>query len=223
MPSTDTELNQTYPNGILPNPPPATTDREQPSGILKQLVINNIVNNLKTQNIIPTLAKSSSYEVFASKQEVLLNNINNEYNFYKIKYETALNNLFTSIRTGYDNNTTENQQIIRNNLTITQTLNRKLNDLTQIINGITTELLGSTSGLNQSVKKFEDDNKINQDKLKEQNKIITSSQATTELNKRMVKYTEEKAKYSNNLLGLYSFLNVVAVGLLVYVYKSSNE
>jgi len=37
----------------------------------------------------------------------------------------------------------------------------------------------------------------------------------------MVKFSEEKNRYSANLLKLYSFLNVVALGLLVYVYKAA--
>jgi uncharacterized membrane protein len=60
-------------------------------------------------------------------------------------------------------------------------------------------------------------------KLDAQNKIITSNQAVTELNKQMVKFTEQKGKYSDNLLGLYSFLNIVALGLLIYVYKSARD
>lgn len=222
MASTTTELNQPYPNGILPSSPPAASDRES-TGILKQSVIQTIVNNLKTRGIIPTLQGSGSYESFVSRQETLINNIKTEYEFYESKYETALNNLFNSIRAGYDNNTTENISIINANLITSQNLNKKLNDLTQIINGITGYMLSSTSGLETQIRNFDNLIKDKQDKLQKQNRIITSSQATTELNKEMVKFTEQKSKYSNNLLGLYSFLNVVALGLLVYVYKSSNE
>ena len=39
----------------------------------------------------------------------------------------------------------------------------------------------------------------------------------------MVKYTEEKSRYTNNLLKMYSVLNIVALSLLVYVYKSAGE
>jgi hypothetical protein len=39
----------------------------------------------------------------------------------------------------------------------------------------------------------------------------------------MVKYSEEKARYSDNLLKMYSFLNVVALGLLIYVYKAAGD
>ena len=71
--------------------------------------------------------------------------------------------------------------------------------------------------------KFDGEIKDLQVKLTEQNKIISSSEATTKLNKEMVKYTEEKGKYTDNLLKMYSVLNIVALGLLIYVYKSAGE
>lgn len=40
------------------------------------------------------------------------------------------------------------------------------------------------------------------------------------LYKEMEKYSRQKAAYTNNLLGLYSFLNITALGLLVYIYKA---
>ena len=222
MASTDSELNELYPKGLLPGSAPSASDRDA-NGILTEKTVNNIVIKLKSEGIIPTLQGSGSYESFVSRQETLINNIKAEYDFYESKYETALNNLFNSIREGYDNNTTENITRINNNLTTTQNLNKKLNDLTQIINGITGYMLSSTSGLETQIRTFDNLIRDKQDKLQKQNRIITSSQATTELNKEMVKFTEQKSKYSNNLLGLYSFLNVVALGLLVYVYKSSRE
>lgn len=227
MASTDTDLNQTYSNGnkpgLLPSSPPSASDRDSSTGIIKQEVIANIVKSLKSQGIIPALAVTDDYESFVLRQDELLKNINAEYVFYESRYKTALNNLFNTIREGYLNNTADIQYVIQSKLAISQNLNKKLNDLTQIINGVTEDMLASTSDLEGKIKAFDKQNKEHQIKLQEQNKIITSSQATTELNKQMVKYTEQKAKYSNNLLGLYSFLNVVALGLLVYVYKSSNE
>ena len=222
MASTDSELNELYPKGLLPGSAPSASDRDA-NGILTEKTVNNIVIKLKSEGIIPTLSVVDDYESFVLRQDELLKNIQDEYDFYESRYKTALNNLFNTIREGYLNNTADIQYIIQSKLTISQNLNKKLNDLTQIINGVTEDMLASTSGLEEKIKAFDKQNREHQIKLQEQNKIITSSQATTELNKQMVKFTEQKAKYSNNLLGLYSFLNVVALGLLVYVYKSRNE
>ena len=187
--------------------------------------INHIDNIDKKLKIKRTTLDDIDY--LFPEMEINDNEIFNMYivnnSIYESKYKTALNKLFNTIREGYINNTGDIQYIIQSNLAVAQTLNKKLNDLTQIINGVTEDMLASTSGLEEKIKEFDKQNKEHQRKLQEQNKIITSSQASTELNKQMVKYTEQKAKYSNNILGLYSFLNVVALGLLVYVYKSARD
>jgi len=42
----------------------------------------------------------------------------------------------------------------------------------------------------------------------------------TQLYKEMEKYSRQKAAYTNNLLGFYSFLNITSLGLLFYIYSS---
>lgn len=46
---------------------------------------------------------------------------------------------------------------------------------------------------------------------------ILESKSYLELKKHMVEVTEEKNRVASNYLGLYGFLNLVAVGLLIYV------
>jgi hypothetical protein len=46
---------------------------------------------------------------------------------------------------------------------------------------------------------------------------ILNSKSYLELKKHMVEVTEEKNRMASNYLGLYGFLNLVAVGLLIYV------
>ena len=60
-------------------------------------------------------------------------------------------------------------------------------------------------------------------KLVHQHKMISSDEAASNLSKEMVKYTEQKARYTDNLLSVYSVLNIVALGLLVYVFRSTTE
>ena len=223
---TDSELNQTYTNkdkpGILPSSSPSSSDRDG-NGMLSASTLSALMASLKGSGVIPTATAKGDPELFLRKQEELLKNIESEYCFYEARYKYSLEKLFKNINIGYMNNTGDVQSGIQSNLASTQILNQKLNDLTQIINGITDDMLSSTNSLEAETKALDKKMKEQKKKLDAQNKIITSNQAATELNKQMVKFTEQKGKYSDNLLGLYSFLNIVALGLLIYVYKSARD
>ena len=220
---TDSELNQTYGNGtqpgLLPATPNGASDRET-NGMLTGTAVQRIIGNLKSTGIIPT-ATSTNSEAYLKNQAALLKNIQAEYCFYDARYKYALQKLLQAIQQGYTANTQATQSAIQQYLTYTQTLNQKLNDLTQIINAVTDDMLSSTTNLQGEVAAYNAKMKDQQKKLMNQRNIISSSQAATKLNKEMVKFTEEKARYSDNLLKLYSVLNIVVLGLLVYVYRSS--
>ena len=59
--------------------------------------------------------------------------------------------------------------------------------------------------------------------LSKQNDILQKEQGAANLYKEMVSYTKEKANYTNNMLALYSVLNITALGLLIYIYRSAGE
>jgi hypothetical protein len=220
---TDSELGQTFGSstvhGLLPSSPNGASDRES-NGMLKKSVVQQIISSLKGSGVIPSPGKGET-DIFAKKQADLLKNIQDEYCFYDARYKYALEKLLEGVQTGYVNNTPDTQSTVQKYLKYTQVLNQRINDLIQIINGVTDDMLSTNSNLESEIKAF--DKKINdeQKKLAAQNDIISSNQAVTKLNKELVKYTEQKGKYTNNLLGLYSFLNIVALGLLIYVYKSA--
>jgi len=55
-------------------------------------------------------------------------------------------------------------------------------------------------------------------RLKEDFQILNgSSQSYLDIQKRMVEVTEEKNKIAYNYLGLYGFLNMIAIGLLIFI------
>lgn len=222
---TDTELNQTFNtgsmHGLLPTAPAGASDRDG-EGLLTKTAVETIISSLKNSGIIPS-PKTTKNDIYTKKQQELLKNIQAEYCFYEVRYKYSLEQLLNAINQGYTNNTPEIQQTIQKYLKSTQMLNQRLNDLVQIINGITDDMLSSTTELESEIKSFDKNIKEKQDKLAAQTKIISSTQAVAKLNKEMVKFTEQKARYSNNLLSLYSFLNIVALGLLVYVYKSASD
>jgi len=77
--------------------------------------------------------------------------------------------------------------------------------------------------MKKDISEFNDTIQQQQQKLENQNALISSTEASAKIKKQMVKYTEEKTRRTDNLLKLYSVLNIVALGLLVYIYKAADE
>ena len=226
---TDNELNQTFGDatrtGILPATPNPPSDRES-TGMLTATAISRSITSLKSSGIIPvvTVGSAANTNGFIEKQKIFLDNAKSEYCFYETRYKYTLDQLFAAIGREYNTNNTatEISSTIQTQLTRSQTLNKRLNDLTQIINGIVEDMLKGTSEMEAEIAAFNKKIQEQQVKLNQQNKIISSGEASVKIKKEMVKYSEEKARNSNNLLSLYSFLNVVSLGLLIYVYKAAN-
>lgn len=219
---TSTQLNDVFtgekkllPSSIL------STDRDS-SGMLKDSMLSDWISRLEDSGLIPHPKKVTPSSYVAKVRE-LLKNAQDEYCFYDSRYRAALQYLFTGIRNAASNNTEETKLVVESRLAVTQNLNRKVNDMVQIMNKITEKMMKSSDTLQKEIEEFNKNLRKKRDQLEEQNKIISSNEATMRLQKEMVKYSEQKAAYSDNLLKMYSFLNIVALGLLVYVYKAAGD
>ena len=223
MSFTDTELDANYSTtdptvGILINSGDRTA--RDTKNMLTSTAITTIVSTLKTKKVIPQPA-NAGYE---PKIQIFITNVNDEYTFYYNRYKYALTTLFTNIRSGYNslnNSSSPQSQSVNTYLAMVNKLNTKLNDLIQIIKGITDDMNSNATTMNTSVNALNTTMTAKQQSLLEQNNIIKSNQATVKIRKEMVKFTEEKARYNDNLLKMYSFLNIVALGLLFYIYRAA--
>jgi len=220
---TQTELTAPYTASpaLLPTTPNGGSDRES-TGMLKDSVVSSIVTSLKNSGIVPTPTPTNP-EQYITKQQTFITNVKAEYCYYESRYKYALTQLFTAIAAGYPTSSTANQTTIRTYLVTTQDFNKRLNDLTQIINQTVSMMLTTSSDVDSEITRYNTQIQEKQRRLDEQNRIINSNEAGMKIKKDMVKYTEEKARNTNNLLNLYSFLNVVTIGLLVYVYKAAGD
>lgn len=216
---TDSELQQTFP-GLLPATPNGDSDRDS-TGLLTPNAVQAIIASLKGSGVIPTSTKDTKSQG-NSKQSALLSTIKSEYCFYDSRYKYALEKIFSEVQHGYLNNTPATSASTKKYIALAQALNRRLNDLIQIVNAITEDMMSSSTSIDTEMTTMSQSMQDQKKKLEQQNKTISSNEAAMKIRKEMVKYSEEKARHTDNLLKLYSFLNVVALGLLVYIYKAAN-
>jgi len=220
---TDSELQQTFP-GLLPATPNGDSDRDS-TGLLTPNAIKAIIASLKGSGIIPTTNKDAKPQG-TSKQTALLNTIKSEYCFYDSRYKYALEKIFSEVQQGQLTNTpttsANTSSSTKKYIALAQALNRRLNDLIQIVNALTEDMMSTSMSIDTEMSNMSQTMQDQKKKLEQQNKTISSNEAAMKIRKEMVKYSEEKARHTDNLLKLYSFLNVVALGLLVYIYKAAN-
>jgi hypothetical protein len=220
---TQSELNAPYSASpaLLPSTVNGSSDREA-TGLLKDTVVSSIVTGHQGSGVIPTPMPSNP-EQYIAKQQAFIANVKMEYCYYESRYKYALNQLFTAIARGYPSSNATIQSTVQTYLTMTQGFNQRLNDLTQIMNATVSVMMTTSSTVDREITQYNNQIQEKQKKLDEQNRIITSNEAGMKIKKDMAKYTEEKARNANNLLKMYCFLNVVTLGLLVYVYKAAGD
>jgi hypothetical protein len=227
---TDSDLTSTYPNGILTSIP-SGLDRDS-RGFLTEKGAQSAISSLLSSGMFPrppssdnrgTNGGQDAMNAYFTKDNAFVNSIKSEYCFYDSRYKYSLQELIGKLQVGYTNNNDDNYKLIQKYLPITQTLNQKLNDLTTITNQITTHRLQMTQVNNQNINALNQELASRSAKLQGQNEILSGKQGDVALYKEMVKYTGEKAKYTDNLITLYSSLNIIALGLLFYVGFSAGS
>jgi len=167
--------------------------------------------------VVGTLLPNSGAVAPTAPAQIELNtvaldaSIQNEYCFYYKRYMYALNQLLTLAATpGTDVTTgspydTYKQNAIR--------LNTLLNQILQIIQGIS-RYYESSSGVNPNLDSARSSLQDHMRKLKDTDMEENVKSA-------MIEYTIEKNSSSRNLLAIYGFMNIVAAGMLVYLYRLS--
>lgn len=223
---TDAELLAEFPGkGILSLMTSSENDANRSSdGLLNVNFVDEYIKKLKNQQIIPIPPEKSDDTVlpkYMADDEALMNIIRREYCYYETRYFYAIDRLITSLKDGFLTNDQRKRDVVQGQLENSRKLNMKINDLIQITNRITRSRLEQSQSYNQVINQLNADMDKRSAKYQAQAKILNDEQATAMLHKEMVKYTEEKNRANSNLLSLYSFLNVFALGMLFYIYRAT--
>lgn len=231
---TDAELQADYGTstqpGVLVSANLANAARST-DGLVTQTALVAAVNSEMGRGIVPkppsvdptSGVDANAVQLYMQKEATFINALRLEYCFYEARYRYAVRQLIQLLQQGYSDTNTQNQTLIQKFLGFSQTLNRKLNDFSQLTNTITQirnqQTQASSAGIDALNRQIAERTK----KIEEQNAILSGGDGQTKLYKEMMKYTKERVDYTNNMLTLYAFMNVTALGLLVYLYSAMKE
>ncbi len=102
-----------------------------------------------------------------------------------------------------------------------RTLARRMIDMLSIMTHITQRRMKEYGEAGPEVAKRNADLIMRLNALKDQKAGLDKPTAEVDVSERMMAYTKEKARANRNLIALYSFLNLVALGMLFYVYRAT--
>ena len=227
------QRDQLYPDSILPAAGAARVD-----GKLTESALTAIYEQLENSEKLVTLAKYKSslksiadgqrlytkqiLESLGAKEKQTMDGIQAEFCFYYARYKYSLDDLFSYlVRTSSGSSLTAEQRgEIQNKLNACRNLNTRLNDLVQITNYIARTRAKEMRQQNDEINMLNDRIGKVFGTLSQHNKVLKQEDAAGILHRRMVEFTQEKNLSANNLLSLYGFLNLVALGLLVYISRT---
>jgi len=239
--TSDAQLATPFPGSILPAIGAGRITSGELKGRLTAQKLEDIYNTLVQQG---DLVSQTSYQQslakvgdvkntnndsakailnnLGSKESATMRKIQEEYCFYYFRYKYALETLFDKlVNTSKSSALTESDKgEITNKLNSAKTFNEKLNDLIQITNYIAQKRASEMRAQNTEINALNSGIQSTFDTLQSHSKMLNSETSISDLRKRMVEYTEEKNRSALNLLSLFGFLNLVAIGLLVYIARS---
>jgi hypothetical protein len=207
-------------NNISSSVPPDTVIRAD--GTVDTAELNTFVNTFLSQVPPPlTIGSVSSNENtalnFSSRTSALRNAIKEEYCWYYHRYIWGLTNVLTSAA---QSGGVVDEQVKTN----TAILNNKLNGILLVMKSIANSRINTLStyyanGVNSQNATL---NTARSD-LQKHSEILRKNDLQSDVQSAMIDYSIEKNTTSRNLLAVYGFMNIVAVGLLFYLYTNIKE
>ena len=172
---------------------------------------------------IEQLEEMNPAEDFAKTSAALRDSINKEYCFYYKRYTFILHEILMIAATQDSSKLGEAYLAKKND---TEGLNARLNQILQVIQALVNSRItslkdyyGTQTGVNQ-INTYLDTTRTD---LLNHSKLLKNKAMEKDLKSAMVDYTVEKNSSSRNLLAIYGFMNIVAAGLIFYLYRSSKS
>jgi hypothetical protein len=174
-----------------------------------------------TKKLINTNLKPIGATVSTAKESIsydLIYSLKYEFCFYTKILTTLMKDYIAVQNAGLQN---DPKTIIIANIVNNMAIARlRLNDLIEVSNFIATTQNTTMSGLNEDINSFITTTTASVNALDRNAATMMSKDKEYSLRTRQLAFSEEKNAYANQLLAMYGFANLIALGLLFYIYKS---
>jgi hypothetical protein len=219
------------PSGILINSLPSNIGRitdisNRRYGMITDTALATYINGLITAHKIPgappnpTTDGNQNVNIsgYIIAQNELLVDIRDEYEYYNTRYKYALNQFLTLLASSTSDPNDKQAWLDASVL-----LNTRVNDIVQITTYLTSYYLTQSRNNNTTINSLNSQMEARSGQIKVEGELLRRKGGDKELYQKMVEYSTVKAKATNNLLSLYGCMNIVALGILFYVYKATDK
>jgi len=168
---------------------------------------------MKGSSIIPA-------NTFRTKSEALRNSIKAEYCYYYYRYQFALTQLLTHASRGVTAGSAYSTLMAN-----TKILNSKLNQILQVLQALVSSRSASLTGYesDSALQTLDGDISTARSNLQSHSQTLQNRNMESDVKSAMIDYTLEKNSSSRNLLAVYGFMNIVALGMLFYLYRAAKN
>jgi len=214
LPTSGTPPVSTFPTTSIVNG--SVTDSALSSHVSSWLQTNNAV---APDILTPT--NNDPVTTFATKSALLRTAIKAEYCYYQNRYAFMLNQYLINKTSTSTAPTADKQRACV--MYLNSVLNQILQVYQALINSRNATVSSYYTNSASNINSLNDEVTRSRTSLQSQSSILQNANLTTDVQSAMIEYSIEKNQSSRNLLAIYGFMNLVAAGLIVYLYRSTSS
>jgi hypothetical protein len=177
--------------------------------------LQGYIQGLVSKGAIP--GSLGSFKEQADADKAFYATVQEEYCFYEARYVAALSQFLSQIADARGTDTGAAQR----SLTQTVALNRRLNSLLEIINYVGNDRAQKVNARTAEIEKANTDIQAKIATLQEQKDFLESGDVRVRTQQEMMRYSAEKNRAMNIQIMFFVALNVVALGAVLSIYKST--
>jgi hypothetical protein len=200
---------------LVPDPSTGRISNSVLAAHVNRLMQSGVIRRRPTVNVADAEVETNITAMIQVDTE-MYERLQREYCHYEQRYRYALKEFLKLATSRNAADATAAQTMLAN----TKTLNLRLNSLLEIMNYLAASRVSEVNMNKTAVNNYNRTISERLDKLKKSYSYLTQENVIVKTQKEAVRYTQEKNNYTSNQIALWAAMNVVALGVIFYVYRN---